>query len=105
MVHYETELPDVTAIAALRRLLDIARDDTGQCRRVANFLLAWWNADSCGGWDLTELWAVDRAIADDMLAVAAFISRNHEYPSSYGLRAEFEGLVAQWRPHLVTQPD
>ena len=100
-----TQLPDVDAIAALRRLLDLARGDTGQCRRVANFLLAWWNAESCGGWDLTELWAVDRAIADDMLLVAAFISRNHEYPNSYGLGAEFEALVAQWRPHLVTQPD
>lgn len=100
-----TPLPDVAAAAALRRLLDLAHGDTGQCGRAASFLLAWWNAKSCGGWDLTDLWGVDRAIADDMLSVAAFISRNQEYPNSYGLRAEFEALVARWRPHLITQSD
>lgn len=100
-----TQFPDVTAAAALRRLLDLARGDTGQCGKVANFLLAWWNARNCGGWDLTDLWAVDDAIAGDMLSVAAFIAANPEYPTSYGLGAEFEALVARWRPHLLTQPD
>ena len=99
------QFPDVAAAAALRRLLNLARGDTGQCSKVANFLLAWWNAQNCGGWDLTELWAVDDAIADDMLSVAAFIAANHEYPTSYGLGAEFEDLVARWRPHLLTRPD
>ena len=99
------QLPDVTAAAALRRLLDLARGDTGQCSKAADFLLAWWNARSCGGWDLTDLWTVDRAIADDMLAVAAFVAANHEYPNSYGLGAEFEALVARWRPHLLTELD
>jgi hypothetical protein len=32
-------------------LLRIARQDTGQARRVANFLLAWHNAEENGGWD------------------------------------------------------
>ena len=98
-------LPDVTAAAALRRLLDLARGDTGQCRKAADFLLAWWNAGSCGGRAVTDLWTVDRAIADDMLRVATFIAANHEYPNAYGLRAEFEALVARWRPHLLDQPD
>ena len=31
--------------------------------------------------DLTDLWTVDRAIADDMLLAAAFIAANHEYPN------------------------
>ena len=53
------------AIAALDRLVTIAQSDTGQSARVANFLLAWWNAGDCGGVDLTDLWNVDRAIADD----------------------------------------
>lgn len=100
-----TQLPDVTAVAALLRLLDLAQGDTGQSHRAANFLLAWWNAGDCGGWDLTDLWVVDRAVADDMLLVAAFIAANHEHANSYGLRAEFEGLVARWRPHLLAQPD
>ena len=48
---------------ALERLIDIARGDTGQSRKVANFLLAWWNAEECGGFDLTDVWGVDKSIA------------------------------------------
>ena len=101
----DTQLSDVTAAAALRRLLNLARGDTGQSGKVANFLLAWWNARNCGGWDLTDLWTVDNAIAADMLLVAAFIATNHEYPDSYGLQLEFEALVARWRPQLLAGPD
>ena len=95
---------DAADADALHRLLTIACSDTGQASRVANFLLAWWNAQGCGGWALTELWSVDRAIVDDMLSVAAFISRYPAYPTTYGLGAEFEALVAQWRPHLLALP-
>jgi hypothetical protein len=35
--------------AALERLIQVAQGDTGQSRIVANFLLAWWNAEECGG--------------------------------------------------------
>jgi len=40
--------------AALDRLIQIAKGGTGQSRKVANFLLAWWNAEACGGFDLTD---------------------------------------------------
>jgi hypothetical protein len=33
--------------AALERLIKIAQGNTGQSRRGADFLLAWWNAASC----------------------------------------------------------
>ena len=92
---------DIAELAPIRRLIAIARSDTGQSRRVANFLLAWWNAGSCGGFDLTDLWAVDQTIADDLLATAAFIAGHHEYPDSYGLREDFEALVTLWRPQLL----
>jgi hypothetical protein len=92
---------DVAELAPIRRLIAIARSDTGQSRRVANFLLAWWNAGSCGGFDLTDLWAVDQTIAADLLATAAFIAGHHEYPDSYGLREDFETMVALWRPQLL----
>ena len=46
---------------ALERLLRIARQDTGQARRVADFLLAWHNAEENGGWNLVDLWSVDAA--------------------------------------------
>lgn len=85
---------------ALRRLIAIAQSDTGQSSRCANFLLAWWNATSCGGFDLTDLWSVDRAIAQDMITVTGLIARLHNYPDAYGLRDEFEQLVRDWRPQL-----
>lgn len=93
------------AIAALDRLVLIAQSDTGQSRRVANFLLAWWNATECGGFDLTDLWMVDRAIADDILTVIGLIARRHEYPTAYGYGPQFEQLVADWRPRLVDRPE
>ncbi len=57
--------------AALERIIEIAQGDTGQSRRVANFLLAWWNPAQCGGFDLTDIRAVDDAIAADMLTIFA----------------------------------
>jgi hypothetical protein len=93
------------ALAALDRLVTIAQSDTGQSRRVANFLLAWWNATDCGGFDFTDLWMVDRAIADDILAVARLIATRPEYPTAYGYGPHFEQLVADWRPHLLAGPE
>lgn len=86
---------------ALARLIEIAGGDTGQSRLAANFLLAWWNAGTCGGFDLTDLWNVDREIADDMRQVFGLVATSRHYPDSYGFRPEFEALVAQWRPDLV----
>ena len=40
---------------ALERLLGIGQKDTGQAWRIANFLVAWHNADEIGGWDPTDL--------------------------------------------------
>lgn len=88
-------------LAALRRLIVIAQRDTGQSGRVAGFLLAWWNAESCGGFDLTDLWAVDHAIVQDMLTVVGLISRIHEYPPAFGFETEFRQLVRAWRPTLA----
>jgi hypothetical protein len=89
------------SLAASDRLVAIAQSDTGQSRRVANFLLAWWNAGSCGGFNFTDLWMVDTAIADDIQTVIRLIATRHDYPTAYGLRPQFERLVAGWRPHLL----
>lgn len=93
--------PSDAEMAALRRLLAIADRDTGQSRRVASFLLSWWNAETCGGFDLTDLWAVDDDIAQDMLAVIALIARVREYPPALGLDAEFRQIVKLWRSALL----
>jgi hypothetical protein len=83
--------------AALERLIRIARGDSGQCRVVANFLLAWWNAAECGGFDLTEVWAVDSKIAADMLAVFELLLHCRRYPDSLGYGKQFETIVRRWR--------
>src|SRR5258707_1248878 len=76
--------PDEAAIQkakdATRRLLGIAEGDTGQSRRVADFLLAWWNAGECGGFDFADLWNVDMEIADDMVTVFALLPNFRDYP-------------------------
>ena len=85
---------------ALQRLLEIAARDTGQSRRVADFLLAWWNSGSCGGFDITTGWGVDSAIAEDMITVFALAVRCGEYPDTLGYGEAFERVVHAWRPEL-----
>jgi hypothetical protein len=88
--------------AALERLLAIAARGTGQSCRVADFLLAWWNAGQCGGFDLTSLRALDSAIVADMTRVFAYIGHNRHYPDTLGYGAQFKAVVREWRPELVT---
>lgn len=40
-------------LEALERLLEVAQRDTGEGRKVADFLLAWHNAEENGGWTHT----------------------------------------------------
>jgi hypothetical protein len=87
--------------AALNCLVAIAQSDTGQSRRVADFLLAWWNAGECGGFDLTNLWGVDASIADDMVIVFGYVARTHSYPDVLGHNDQFQSIVRTWRPELT----
>ena len=89
--------------AALERLIKIAQGDTGQSRIVANFLLAWWNAQECGGFDLTDVWGVDTSVAVDMLRVFALMAERRQYPDNMGYGRQFEAIVRAWRPALVQQ--
>jgi hypothetical protein len=88
--------------AALRRLIDHAKRDTGQSRRVADFLLAWWNPGQCGGFDLTTMWGCDEAIVDDMVVLFSFIGYNNRYPDTLGFEADFMAIVQEWRPELIS---
>lgn len=87
-------------VLALERLIKLARGDTGQSRRVADFLLAWWNPSSCGSFDLTNLWAVDATIAADMVAVFRLIASTSTYPDTLGYKDDFVAIVQAWRPGL-----
>lgn len=89
--------------AALERLLRIAQGDTGQSRRIADFLLAWWNAGQCGSYDLTTGWGLDDNLVDDVCTVFRLASRAHSYPDTLGYGEQFEAVVRTWRPELVQE--
>jgi hypothetical protein len=86
---------------ALENLLRHAQGGTGQSRRVADFLLAWWNAGACGAYDLTAAWGVDDDIMEDMCVVFRLASRANSYPDILGYGPQFEAIVRAWRPELV----
>lgn len=54
---------DLHQQTALDRLIRIAQADTGQNRKVADFLLSWGNAAICGGFDPTEAVHPEGALA------------------------------------------
>lgn len=89
--------------SAVERLISIARSDTGQSRRVADFLLAWWNGSDLGHFPIEHLWNVDHAISADMLTVLGFLARQPSavYADAFNLDAEIRQLVELWRPETV----
>ena len=89
--------------SALERLIAVAKRDTGQCRRVANFLLSWWNTPACGAWEVTDVWSLDRQITVDILVVLALIAQEHSYPDSLGYEADFQQILHQWRPQFFAE--
>ena len=97
-----TEMPHISRTsvqAALDRLLTVAMSNTGQSRIAANFLLAWWNAAELGGFDLADLFSIDRAIANDMAIIFAFLGQQGGavYPDAFDGRAEIVALIRMWR--------
>ena len=82
---------------ALGRLLHIAAGSTGQSRKVADFLVAWHNAEENGGSDPVDLWSVDAGIADDILAVLHLIHAFHCYPPELGFGPEIAEVWQRWR--------
>ncbi len=83
--------------AALDRLVEIAKHDSGGSRRVADFLLSWSNPGACGKFDPTDTWYLDQAVCKDILMVFAVLMRLRVYPDSLGYGAEFRQIQALWR--------
>jgi len=100
-----TEIEISAGKAAIERLLQVAERDTGQSRRCGNFLLAWWSARECGGFDLTDLWKLDLDLAQDMVTVFALVSRWQHYPDSckLGFGKRFEKLAVTWRQNKADE--
>lgn len=87
----------IAALEALARLLTIAQRDTGQSSRVADFLLAWHNAEENGGWNPVDLWQLDDAICVDVLLVLRLIAQEHRYPGDLGFGLEITKVWERWR--------
>ena len=60
-------------LAALTRLIPIAMSDTGQSRRVANFLMAWWNGPELGHFEIADLFGLDVAVANDIATIDGYL--------------------------------
>lgn len=88
---------------ALRRIMALAYGDSGASECAANFLLSWWNAKTCGGFDLTDLWSCDREVRADMISAMRLVADREKYPDAYIDRKHWVELVELWRPHLVAK--
>lgn len=94
--------------AAIARLLDIARSDTGQSQRAADFLLAWWNGDDLGHFPVLHLANCDTEISEDMLVIMAYLANaGTTYANAWGHDAVMRELVMARRdidlPALVDE--
>lgn len=94
-----SETLDPTTRAALERLIVMAQCGTGQSRRCADFLLAWWNPVKCGGFALTDTWGMDDELASACVRVFGWIVINRAHPKGLGYGEQFEALAKKWRPH------
>lgn len=100
--HMMTSIPTDydAARAALTRLIPLAMADTGQARRVANFLMAWWNGPDLGHFEIADMFGLDVAVANDITAVIGFLGQNDRgavYIDSLGFAEEMQDIIALWR--------
>lgn len=82
LMHPPAPGPTHAELEAIDLLMDCAEGDTGQSRRCRAFLLAWWNAASFGGFDLTEAWGLDDTLAHACAVVFGLVTRWHYYPTA-----------------------
>lgn len=88
-----------SAAAALTRLIDVARSDTGQSAKVANFLLAWWTADEDCSFRVSDIFGLDRQLGTDIATIIGFIANypGAVYADIFGERDAMADLIALWR--------
>lgn len=87
-----------TVSDALRRLLEVAKSDTGQSARVARFLMAWWNGDDLGHFPIADLFGVDAAIASDITLIVLWLGSQPAavYPDAFGRRSDMQDVIERW---------
>ncbi|MGH9622709.1 MAG: DUF7673 family protein [Bryobacteraceae bacterium] len=89
---------ETASLEAFARQCTATRRDSGQACRMADFLLAWHNTPENGGWDPTDLWNVDAAIAADMLTMlGAMRAKPGKYSADMGFEPEIQRIWRLWR--------
>jgi hypothetical protein len=84
--------------AAIGRLVVVAKSHTGQSRRAADFLLAWWNGDDNGHFPILHLCNCDPEIAEDMLTIMAYLAQEATtYADAWGYQDDMIALWTLWR--------
>lgn len=91
-------------LAALTRLIPIAMSDTGQSRRVANFLMAWWNGPDLGHFKVADLFGLDRTVARDITTVIGYLGQRPGaiYIDALGFAEEMQDIIALWKKPAST---
>ncbi len=84
---------------ALDRLFHVAKSDSGQSARVANFLLAWWDGNTWGHFPIADLFGLDQKVAADVATVFTYIAEYPDavYADSFGYRQSMVDLIDLWR--------
>lgn len=101
MTRIEQEQSDFAeGYRAAQRLILVAEQDNSASRVAANFLLAWWNAGSLGGFDPTDLWLLDHRNRKDVVGLLSLIGDTHFYPDAFMPRERIVALIRAWRPHI-----
>jgi hypothetical protein len=79
---------------ALTRLVWVAKKDTHQGRKVANFLLAWTNARAYGGFDFTDIGGLDCDLRQHIRTVFNYLlDGGFRYPIQMG--QEYENMMLE----------
>jgi hypothetical protein len=91
---------------AIERLLAIAfpstrAAQTGASPKVADFLLAWWNGLDNGHFPVLHLCNLDAVIAEDMLAIMAYLAQEPvTYADAWGYREAMADLWMRYRDNV-----
>jgi hypothetical protein len=81
---------------ALGRLIVAADSDTGGARRVAEFLLSWWDGAE-GKWPLINISNVDPEVGEDMLIILASLAQNNvTYAHAWDRGTDIARLFDRW---------
>lgn len=90
-------VPDPLTQAAIEHLLALAERDLEQSRKVANFLLAWWNAAENGGFDFADLCGMNQESASACSVIFNYSTRHGAIPLNLGYEPRFKALALKWR--------